>query len=424
MSRTRIGGSTKPGPGRTGDAAGGCGRADRRACPDRRGDQAVTDLDAEAVDAEQVLDRRLLVLALLFLFGFLRRCGAALRAAALDEPGEAEQAAGDGEEQQRRHARQQRHQRQDAGDEAQRAGLAEDLRAELLAEALVGRALGHQDAGRGRHQQARDLRDEAVADRQDRVLEERVVERQVAVDHAHDQAAGDVDRGDDEAGDGVAAHELAGAVHRAVELHLRGQLAPLQLRLLAGDEAGAEVGVDRHLLARHRVEHEPRGDLADAVLALRDHHELDDHEHQEHDDADDRLAADDEAAERADDGAGVALQQDQPGRRDVEREAEQRREQQHGRERAELDRLLRIEHRHDDEQARHDVEAQQRVEQRRRHRDQHHREHAEEEDGEHAVAAGAFGGRCHVSAGWGSAGWGSAGWGSADGGHAVRCLSR
>ncbi len=86
---------------------------------------------------------------------------------------------------------------------------------------------------------------------------------------------------DDQAGDGVAAHEFRGAVHRAEEGAFLLQLAPAALRLLVVDQAGGEVGVDRHLLAGDGVEGEARADLGDAGRALGDDEEVDrdqDHE--------------------------------------------------------------------------------------------------------------------------------------------------
>ena len=108
-------------------------------------------------------------------------------------------------------------------------------------------------------------------------------------------------RGDDEAGDGVAADELAGAVHRAVEVGLCLDGPAARARLALGDEAGVQVGVDRHLLAGHGVQGEARRDLGDAAGALGDDDEVDDDEDQEDDEADDVVAADDEVAERLDD---------------------------------------------------------------------------------------------------------------------------
>ena len=80
-------------------------------------------------------------------------------------------------------------------------------------------------------------------------------------------------------------------------------LAPLA-RLALVDDAGVQVGVDRHLPAGHRVEGEPRGDFGDADRAVVDDEELDDDEDDEDDDADDEVAADDELTERHDDVAG------------------------------------------------------------------------------------------------------------------------
>jgi len=69
------------------------------------------------------------------------------------------------------------------------------------------------------------------------------------------------------------------------------------------------------------------------------------------------FAADDEVAEGPDDVARVAVEQDEPCHRDVDREPEERREQQERRERAEIQRLLDIHRRDDDRECRGDVSA-------------------------------------------------------------------
>ena len=114
-------------------------------------------------------------------------------------------------------------------------------------------------------------------------------------------------RGDQDAGHRVALDELRGTVHRAVEVGLLGDLGAALARLLVGDLAGVEVGVDRHLLAGHGVEGEARADLGHAAGAVRDDHELDHDQDQEDDEADDDVAADDEVAERLDHVARVAV---------------------------------------------------------------------------------------------------------------------
>ena len=213
----------------------------------------------------------------------------------------------------------------------------------------------------------------------------RLAERQALLHDADDDAADEVDQRDQDAGHRVALDELRGAVHRAVEVGLLGDLGAAPARLLVGDLARVEVGVDRHLLARHGVEREARADLGDAAGAVRDDHELDHHEDQEDDEADDDVAADDEVAERGDHVAGVAVQQDQARDRDVDREPEQRGQQQEAREGGEVERARHVERRDDDHQRRRDVQRDREVEQERRQRDDHHHDDQHDRAGGHQV---------------------------------------
>ena len=179
------------------------------------------------------------------------------------------------------------------------------------------------DGDRHREQQRRDLRDQAVADGQQRVGAAGVGERHAVLRGADDDAAEHVDEHDQDAGDGIAAHELAGAVHRAVEVRFLAHLLAAHDGLVLGDEAGVQIGVDRHLLAGHGIQGEARADFRDAAGALGDHDEVDDHEDGEHDDADGVVAADHELAERLDDvargmRAGVAVEQHDARRGDVQ----------------------------------------------------------------------------------------------------------
>ena len=71
-----------------------------------------------------------------------------------------------------------------------------------------------------------------------------------------------------------------------------------------------EVGVDCHLFPRHRVKRESRRDFGDALGSFGDDDEVDDDKDNEHDEADDRVAADNEIAECGDDLACIAVEQD------------------------------------------------------------------------------------------------------------------
>ena len=69
-------------------------------------------------------------------------------------------------------------------------------------------------------EERRHLAHQAVADGEPREELGGLGERHAVLGHADDQPADDVDERDDDAGDGVAADELAGAVHGAVEVGL------------------------------------------------------------------------------------------------------------------------------------------------------------------------------------------------------------
>ena len=153
----------------------------------------------------------------------------------------------------------------------------------------------------------RDLRDEAVADREDAVLRDRPADLLAVHEHAHADAADDVDGRHDETGDRVALHEFHRAVHRAVELRFLAELVAAPLGRVLVDRAGAHVGVDGHLLAGHGVEGEARRHLGDSLRALGDHDELHDGDDEEDHGADHEVAAHHEVAERVDDRARVRL---------------------------------------------------------------------------------------------------------------------
>ncbi|MBI4880118.1 MAG: hypothetical protein HY812_10745 [Planctomycetes bacterium] len=204
---------------------------------------------------------------------------------------------------------------------------------------------------------------------------------------AHDAAAQEVDGGDHQAGHGVAAHELGGAVHGAVELALPHELRAARARLLAVDHAGAQVGVDRHLLAGQAVQGEARRHLGDAAGALGDHDELHDEQDAEDDDADHQVAAHDEVAEGVDHLAGVALEQDEARRGDVEAEAEQGEEEQQGGEGGEVARRRGGEHGEEHEQREGDVAGEEDVEEARGDRQDEQGEHQADGQDEGHLAA-------------------------------------
>ena len=288
---------------------------------------------------------------------------------------------------------QQRQHRRGAGGHRQRLRAAAELADQRGIGGALHAALGHHDAGGGGDQQRGDLRHQAVAGGQRGEGGGGVGERHAVPQQADRQAADDVDHGDDQRRDRVAADELRGAVHGAVEAAFLLQFAAAAARLLLVDQAGGEVGVDRHLLARHRVQAEPRGDLGDAAGALGDDHEVHHQQDREHDQPDHHVAAHQEAAERRHHVAGgerafVAVRQDQPGDRDVERQAQQRGQQQQCGEAGEVERPVEEQRHHQDQHRGGDGEREAEVEQQGRQRQDQHGEQRDHAERKTDVAAG------------------------------------
>ena len=273
---------------------------------------------------------------------------------------------------------------QDARGDGEGAGLAEDLRHDLLAHVVGFRDTRHQDRDRDRQQQRRDLRDQPVADREERIGAARIRDRHAVLRGADDDAAEQIDEHDQYAGDRVAAHELAGAIHRTVEIRLLAHLLPAHDRVGLGDEAGVQIGIDGHLPPRHGVQGEARAHLGNSAGALGDDDEIDDHQYREHHHADGIVAADDELSERGDHmagrvRAGVAPDQHDAGRSDVQPQPQQRRAEQHGRKAGELERAPHIDHRKENDQRQRDVEGEQHIQDECRQRQHHHGEHDHDE---------------------------------------------
>jgi hypothetical protein len=120
------------------------------------------------------------------------------------------------------------------------------------------------------------------------------------------------------------------------------------------------------LLARHRVEHEPSADLGDALRSFGDDYELNDRQNEEDHAAHDVVAANDKCPEGADHLTGVGLEQNEPRRRDVERESKERRQQEQRRKRGDADRVRDVENDEEDGDRRRQVRRDEEIERPRR----------------------------------------------------------
>ena len=292
-------------------------------------------------------------------------------------------------EHEKERARQRRHQRerdQQSAGAAQHVGTREELRGQVRAQRAVGGHARDHHAHRSRDEEGGKRGDQRVADREQRERIERIQRREPVVGYADEHAAGEIQRDDDERGDRIAFDELTGAVHRSVEVRLALNGLALAPRPLGIEDAGVNVGVDRHLLAGHGVEREARRYLGHALRAARDDDELDRHEDRKDDQSDDQVSAHDEGPERGNDRADRARRgarrQDQTRRRNVEREAEERRDQQRRRKRRELERILDGDREQQHQRRAEDVDAEQDVEQPRRQRHDENADDREQQGGE------------------------------------------
>ena len=98
------------------------------------------------------------------------------------------------------------------------------------------------------------MRHQPVADGHQHILLEGGVGAQVVFEDPDTDAADQVDRQNHHPGDGVPAHKLRRPVHRAVEIGLAGNIFTPGLRLRLVNQSGIKIGINRHLLAGHRVQ--------------------------------------------------------------------------------------------------------------------------------------------------------------------------
>ena len=283
-----------------------------------------------------------------------------------------------------RHAGNDAEQDEDAGGQAEHARRGEELLHDLPADVFF-LADTRDDHGRcNRDQQAWNLRDQRIAHSQKHVGVGGLADRQTMLQHADGEAADHADDQNQNAGHRVAAHELGGTVHRAEKVGFFGHFETAASRFFLVDIAGVEVGIDCHLLARHRVQGEARRHFGDALRTLGHHHEVDHHQDRENDQTDREIATDQEVAEGFDHragsaGTGVAFEQHDPCRGHVERQPHQRGEQQYRRECREVQRPHHVRGDHHHHQRDGDIDGEESVEQPGRNRQHHQAEDGDDE---------------------------------------------
>ncbi|MNP21340.1 hypothetical protein D3C76_1139530 [compost metagenome] len=195
----------------------------------------------------------------------------------------------------------------------------------MLANVLIGGDAGHDHTGRGGDHQRRDLGHQAVTDGQQGIAFRRMAHAHPVLQNPDQQAAHHVDHHDQNTGDGIAANELTRTVHRAVEVGLLGHFCTAFFRFIFANQPGVEIGVNRHLFARHPVQYETRAHFRDTSRTFGDNHKVDDHEDDKHHNTDGEVAAHQEVAEGLNHltcrrAAGMTIHQNDTGGGHVQRQ--------------------------------------------------------------------------------------------------------
>jgi len=79
--------------------------------------------------------------------------------------------------------------------------------------------------------------------------------------HSYAQPTQDIDKQDKDSSYRIAAHKLAGAVHRTVKIGLLGHLLTPAPGLVLINQSRVQIRIDSHLLTRHGIQSEARAHL-------------------------------------------------------------------------------------------------------------------------------------------------------------------
>ena len=216
-------------------------------------------LDPHQIQFQRLRNRRLARRS-----GHIRRRLARRRLVEL-HPGAKPRTAGQQQKRHHRHARHKAEHKRPHRRHRQRLRPPGQLFHQRHIRAAFNPAFGDHNTSGDRHQQRRNLAHQPVAHRQRGIGGNRVGHVHAMAQNPGRQPTDNVDRGDNHPGNRIAAHKLRRTIHRAVERGFFFQiLAPLARHRL-GNGARAKLGINRHLLARHRIQAEPRRHFGDAA---------------------------------------------------------------------------------------------------------------------------------------------------------------
>jgi hypothetical protein len=116
--------------------------------------------------------------------------------------------------------------------------------------------------------------------------------------NANHESTHQIDRQNDDAGYSIAAHEFTCTVHRTVEICFLCDFGAAAACFVFTDQPCIQIGVNRHLFARHRIQSEARAHFSDTPCTLGDNHKVDYHQNRKHHDTHCVISSDQEMTER------------------------------------------------------------------------------------------------------------------------------
>ena len=148
--------------------------------------------------------------------------------------------------------------------------------------------------------------------------------------HADNEATNDINEKDQQPGNRIASNKLTGAIHRAIKIRLPSHISPALPCFILGEHPGIHIRINRHLLARHRVQGKPCRDFRDPARTFGHNNKVDNHQDTENHQANGIVSANDKIAKGLNDFARsirpcMTIEQNHPSRGKVKRQTQQRR---------------------------------------------------------------------------------------------------
>ena len=157
-------------------------------------------------------------------------------------------------------------------------------------------ALGHHNTSGHGNKQGRNLRDEPITHGQHSEIGDSITKAHAVAADAYGNAANQIDRRDDQTSNGIAAHKFRSTVHGAVKTSFRFQFLAPRTGLRFINQPGGQIRINRHLLARHGIQAEARGNFSNSPAALGNDNKIDNQQDEENNQPDGNITAHQEAA--------------------------------------------------------------------------------------------------------------------------------